>query len=135
MIPYLGMVNDLIEESDDTLENRKTFYLNINENIIGGKVDGLEALKQSIYFMLNTEADQYIIYPYTYGITTLDLFGKPVYYVMAVLPDRIKETLLSDSRITDVSDFEFKVDKNKLTTSFVVHTVYGDTKEEVVVNY
>ena len=129
------MVNDSIKKSDDTLENKETFYLNIKENIIGGKVKGLEALRQSIYLMLNTEADQYIIYPYTYGITTLDLYGKPSHYVMAVLPDRIKETLLSDSRITDVSDFGFNVNKNKLTTSFVVHTIFGETKEEVVVNY
>ena len=102
---------------------------------ISGKVDGLIALQQTVLLMLSTEADQYIIYPYTYGINTLDLFGKPVHYVMAVIPDRIKEALLTDNRITDVSDFEFEVNGNKLTVKFVVHSIYGDIGEETVVMY
>lgn len=102
---------------------------------ISGKVDGLVALQQNIFLMLNTEADQYIIYPYTYGISTLDLIGKPSYYVMAVIPQRITEALLSDDRITDVSDFEFEVNGNKLTVKFVVHSIYGEIEEETVVIY
>ena len=93
------------------------------------------ALQQSIFLMLSTEADQYIIYPYTYGINTLDLIGKPVYYVMAVIPERIKTTLLSDDRVTDVTNFEFEVNGNKLTVKFVVHSIYGDVEEETVVVY
>jgi hypothetical protein len=85
--------------------------------------------------MLSTEADQYIIYPYTYGINTLDLIGKPSYYVMAVLPERIKKTLLSDDRILDVTDFEFEVNRNKLGVKFIVHSIYGDLKEETAVIY
>jgi hypothetical protein len=102
---------------------------------ISGKADGLVALQQSIFLMLSTEADQYIIYPYTYGINTLDLIGKPSYYVMAVIPERITEALLSDDRITDVSNFEFEVNGNKLTVKFVVHSIYGDVEEETVVVY
>ena len=112
------------EESEDII----THY-------VGSKIDDLEAVKQSIYLMLNIEADQYIIYPWTYGINTLDLIGKPHYYVMAVLPNRIKETLMSDDRITDVTDFEFNVDRNKLTVKFIAHTIYGDVDEETVVSY
>ena len=98
-------------------------------------MDGLVALQQSIFLMLSTEADQYIIYPYTYGIKTLDLIGKPSYYVMAVIPERITETLLSDDRITDVTDFEFEIKENKLTVKFVVHSIYGDVEGETVVIY
>lgn len=98
-------------------------------------IDGLEAVKQAIYLILSIEADQYIIYPYTYGIRTVDLFGKPIYYVMAVIPERIKEALFYDDRITDVSDFEFEVNGNKLAVKFIVHTIYGDIEEEMVVQY
>lgn len=116
--------------------NTNTFYINLTENIVGGKVDGLTALKQSIYMMLNTEADQYIIYPYTYGVNTLDLIGMPYDYVMAVLPSRIKTTLLSDGRITDVTDFEFEIYKNKISVTFVAHTIYGKNIEsETVVKF
>lgn len=102
---------------------------------IGGNIDGLSALKQSIFLLLNTEADQYIIYPYIYGVNTLDLLGKPSYYIMAVLPERIRETLLSDDRITDVSDFEFEVNTNKITAKFVVSTIYGNLDETMEVGY
>lgn len=105
------------------------------KQMITGTIDGLEALRQSIYFMLNTERDKFIIYPYTYGLNTLDLIGKPSYYVIAVLPGRITETLLSDDRITGVSDFEFNIDANKITVKFVIHSIYGDIEEETAVVY
>ena len=116
-------------------EQTKTFGLNMTKNIVAGVVDGLIALQQSIYLMLSIEADQYIIYPHTYGMKTLDLIGKPSHYVMAVIPERIKETLLTDDRITNVSDFEFEINGNKLTVKFVVHTIYGEMEEETVVIY
>ena len=49
--------------------------------------------------------------------------------------ERLKETLLSDDRITDVSDFEFKMDGNKLNVKFIVHSIYGELEEETVVIY
>ena len=134
MLPVTENLDDLLAKFNNS-EKTKTFAINTNENVIGGKIDGLAALKQSIYLMLSIEADQYIIYPYTYGITTVDLIGKPSYYVAAVLPNRIKETLLSDDRITGVSDFEFEVNRNKLHVSFVVNTIYGNLDEKMVVRY
>lgn len=136
MLPNTENIDDLIldfVESEN--EHTQTFGLNKQMNAFGGMIDGLEALAQTIYLMLNTEADQYIIYPYTYGITLIDLIGKPSYYVAAVIPDRVKEALKRDSRITDVSDFEFEIDKNKLHVTFVVHTIYGEVEEEMVVSY
>lgn len=104
-------------------------------NPMRGMLDEVDALKQSIMFMLSTEADQYIIYPYTYGINSLDLIGKPIYYVMAVLPNRIKNTLLLDDRVLDVTDFEFTHNKNKLQVTFVVHSIYGEVTAETEVAY
>lgn len=140
MLPSMENIDDLILDFEENEQSKtKTYGINFTttENLytIGGKVDGLVALEQSIFLMLSTEADQYIIYPYTYGINTLDLIGKPSYYVMAVIPERIKEALLSDDRVTDVSDFEFEVNGNKLTVKFVVHSIYGDFEEETVVIY
>lgn len=136
MLPYGENTDDLILDfEDDVVENTQTFELNMKQNVVGGKIDELTALKQSIYLMLTIESDQYIIYPYTYGIKTIDLIGKPYYYVMAVFPERVKETLLSDDRITDVSDFEFTIDGNKLNVKFIVHSIYGELEEETVVIY
>jgi len=122
---------DLEEEQEKT----QTFGITDTYNAIGGRIDGLDAVKQSVYLTLNTEADQFIIYPYTYGLKTLDLIGKPIYYVMAIIPERIAEALLNDDRITGVSDFEFETDKSKLIVKFIVHTIYGEIKEEKEVTY
>lgn len=128
--------DDLIADfEEDVQENTKTFAINMEDNIVAGTIDGQDALRQSIRLMFCIEPDKYIIYPYTFGASTLDLIGKPVYYVMAVLPDRIKETLLTDDRITDVSDFEFEEDGNKLHVKFVITSIYGTFDEETVVMY
>lgn len=134
---YVENTDDLILDfiSSNKKQNTQTFGINLTRNIIGGKVDGLAALQQRIYLRLNTEADQYIIYPWTYGITTIDLIGKPVHYVIGIIPNRIKEALLSDNEILDVSDFEFDVIGHKLIVSFVVKTIYGDLTQETVVTY
>lgn len=130
MLPYGENTDDLtLDFEEDVVENTQTFGLNITKNIVSGKIDELAALRQSIYLMLSTEADQYIIYPYTYGLQTVDLIGKPIYYIMAVLPTRIKETLLSDDRITDVLDFEFEMNKNKLLVRFRIQTIYAEDIE------
>lgn len=136
MLPNTANIDDLISDFESEKQQKtKTFQLNMSDNTIGGKVDELAALQQHVYLLLSIEADQYIIYPYTFGIKTLDLIGKPSYYVMAVLPGRIKEALLRDSRITDVSDFEFEVKSSQINTKFIIHSIYGKIEEETVVSY
>ena len=139
MLPSSGYIDNsddlVLDFVEDEQEQNQTFKLNAVENTIGGKIDEVAAVEQSIYLMLNIEADQYIIYPYTYGMKTLDLIGKPIHYVMAIIPERIEETLLSDDRITEVSDFEYEVDKNKLHVKFIAHTIYGEIEVKTVVIY
>lgn len=136
MLPNTENLDDLIVEfGEEEQASTKTFAINMTENIMGGKIDELEALKQAIYLMLGIEADQYIIYPYTYALQKVDLIGKPSHYVMAVLPGRIKDTLLSDDRITDVHDFEFEVKRRTIHTKFIVDTIYGEVKSETVVMF
>lgn len=145
MLPYSENIDDLVAQlEEDEIEQTKTFaikslptsqQLTGLESLIGGTIDDVSALKQSIYLILNIEADKFIIYPYTYGIQTLDLIGKPSYYVVALLPERIKSALMNDSRVVDVSDFEFEINKNKIRVQFVVNTIYGSMNEETVVVY
>ena len=127
--------SDLILDIEDELKSTQTFKIDIPGKRIIGKIDELEALKQGIYLMLSIEADQHIIYPYTYGINVLDLIGKPYYYVVAVIPERITKALLNDDRILNVSDFEFEVNKNKVGVKFIVHTIYGEIEGETEVTY
>jgi hypothetical protein len=116
-------------------EKTETFAIHMKENIVSGTIDDLAALQQSIYLTLSIEADQYIIYPHTYGLKTIDLIGEQPYYIRAILTDRIKDALLRDDRITDVTNFEFENNKNKMHVTFTVSTIYGAMNVTKVVSY
>ena len=110
--------------------------MKIEQNLISGYVDELEAMKQVVYKILNTERYQYVIYSWNYGIELMDLYGEPVSYVCAELERRISEALLQDDRIVSVDSFEYDYSKKgQVYVTFVVHTIFGDFDEEKVVNY
>ena len=114
----------------------KNYKLHIEQNIIRGTCDGLEAMKQVIYKILNTERYQYIIYSWNYGIELLDLYGEPITYVLPEIQRRITEALVQDDRINSVDDFNFEtIGKRTVNVTFTVHTIFGDIQEEKVVNY
>ena len=50
-------------------------------NVVG-ECDGLEAVKQAVYNILNTERYRYIIFSWNYGVELQDLIGKSMDYVM-----------------------------------------------------
>ena len=105
-----------------------------NDRIIA-TCDNLEAIKQTIFKILNTERYAYIIYSWNYGIELKDLFGKPVRYVCPEIERRVKEALLCDDRILEVDNFEFDFPKRGVVSvSFTVHTIFGDLEEEMMVN-
>ena len=114
----------------------KNYKLHIESNKISGTCDQLEAMKQVIYKILNTERYQYIIYSWNYGIEVRDLIGEPVAYVCAELERRITEALVQDDRINSVDSFEYDLTVRKtVKVTFIVHTIFGELKEEKVVNF
>ena len=106
----------------------KTFHIAYErENQFAGTIDELEAMKQAIYKIINTERYEYIIYSWNYGIELADLFGKPVPFVYAELPRRITEALMQDDRILAVDNFRMSYNKKgDVLAKFTVHTIYGD---------
>ena len=113
----------------------KQHKMNLNTNRILGTCDGLEAVKQSIFKILNTERYHYLIYSWDYGIELMDLYGQSPMYVCPEISRRVKEALFQDDRITDITDFEFDTSRNGVVSvTFTVHTIFGDLNEEMVVN-
>lgn len=134
MIP--STVGFLDQDFEIEEQPSKVYKMDLDGNSIRGYCDGLDAMKQAVFRILNTERYQYIIYSWNYGIETLDLYGQPVTYVCPELERRIKEALLVDSRITSVTDFEHDVSVKKVVhTTFTVHTIYGDIAVEKEVNF
>lgn len=126
MIPVVNHLKEIEIAEQPSLCYRMNFG---TERIIGD-CDGIEAVEQAIYNILNTERYQYIIYSWNYGVELQDLFGKPMDYVMAEVQRRITEALLQDDRVKAVDGFSFEERRKKLSVKFTVHTKFGDVQEE-----
>lgn len=125
-------------EQDFELEEQPTYTykMNLDTGSIRGYTDGLDAMKQAIFKILQTERYQYIMYSWNYGIETLDLYGEPISYVCPELERRITEALLWDERIESVDNFEFELpQKGVIHVSFIAHTIFGDVQAETEVNF
>lgn len=134
MIPS---VNNLLTTNLEVVtQPSKNYKMHIQDDIVIGICDKLEAMIQVIYKILNTERYIYPIYSWNYGIELADLFGEPVSYVCAEIERRVTEALTQDDRIKSVSDFEFDISKKHMVVcTFLVHTIFGDVKTEKGVAY
>ena len=125
----------------DTLEFAMTDYvipsktprIVVDKQVISGSTDELEAVRQAIYIMLNTERYEHIIFSWDYGVELRNLFGKPISYVIPELERRINEALLTDDRILSTSDWEFSTTKHSVTARWTTNTIFGEIKNDVEV--
>lgn len=108
----------------------KTYKLDIEKDVVVGYIDHLDAIKQAVYLILNTERFNHEIYSWNYGIELLGLIGEPKEYVYAELKRRITEALTQDERIESVDAFSFSTVKNEVAINFTVHTKIGDIQAE-----
>ena len=114
----------------------KTNKMDLEGTTTRGFTDDLEAMKQVVFKILNTERYVYPMYSWNYGIETMDLYGEPVSWVCPELQRRITEALVWDDRIDSVDDFTFDLSqKGVVHVSFVVHTIYGEIQTERTVNF
>ncbi len=110
-----------------------TYQLRILKDDIVGFTDRLQAMVQTIYLILNIERYEYLIYSWNYGIELSDLFGKPIPFCIPEIKRRITEALMQDTRITGVTNFTFEHIKEKVFTTFLVQTIFGDVEANKVV--
>jgi hypothetical protein len=133
MIPSGNTI--LTTEIDVITIPSKQHRMDLDKNEIIGTCDNLEAVKQSVFKILNSERYEYLIYSWDYGIELKDLYGKPPMFVCPEIESRVKEALLQDDRITNVDGFEFDISKKGVVSvSFTVHTLFGELEEEMAVN-
>lgn len=122
-------LNEITEFKIKTQPN-KTYKMLIEDKKVLGDTDDLEAIEQACYKVLNTERYQYVIYSWNYGIELQDLFGKPIPYVFSELPRRIREALIQDDRVSDVTNFDLSNQKGNVLAKFEVVTEKGIIKME-----
>lgn len=110
----------------------KTFYLDMENMRVVGSTDEENALRQFVLKCLATQSHDDDYYD-VFGLYTDDLIGMDNLYIQSELAHRIEELLLEDDRIISIENIEFtKQEKDSLTVSIELETVYGDEYFEEV---
>ena len=121
----MALLPDTDELEDLEIVEQSSYTFISDGRQIVGMADGLEAVKQTIQNILQTERFMYQIYSLNYGIESDDLVGTDPDYIRAALPTRIEEALSIDDRILSVDDFTFDFSGDKAVVTCNVQTVYG----------
>ncbi len=126
MLPDTG--NILKENFTFNSQTSKTYR--IRDGRIRGMTEGLDAVKQAVYCILNTERFQHIIYSWNYGTEFNRMYGRSIGAVQSKIKKRIKEALTQDDRIKSVGAFSFEKERNRLMVRFTVTSVSGSFQAE-----
>jgi phage baseplate assembly protein W len=131
MIPVSNdnLVLDFEIEEQETI----TYKMDMVGLRIKGFVDGLQAMKQVIHKILNTERYDFLIYSWNYGVELTDLIGEQPSFAYPEIKRRIIEALIQDERITGVDEFTFTSTRDAVNVKFTVHTIEGDIDIEKAV--
>lgn len=124
-------------DSDFDLETEPslTYGMQMNDvsdkdNTFLGTVDDVDAIKQAILKIINTERYEYEIYSWDYGVELQDLVGKSMTYVLSEIEQRIEDAVTADDRIDKIEDFNaVAIDKHTIYVSFTAVTVQQDEIE------
>ncbi|PWX07519.1 hypothetical protein CYK70_09500 [Clostridium perfringens] len=128
MIPKFNFV---VSEIEDTVQSSKTYRIDSFNGRITRKIDELEAIKQAVFKILQTERFENVIYDASYGVELVGLIGKPKEFVKSDIERIIKEALSVDERILGIENFNIVDDvKENLKIEFKVNSIYGDIKLE-----
>ena len=125
MIPQTTINPETFFNLEIVSQPSKTFGINFESGRVTGIIDYDEAVRQAVYCALNAERYKYLIHSHAYGIETEDLYGEVKERITAQLPIRIRDALLQDDRINDVSGFEITTDGKSYSVYFEVTTATG----------
>lgn len=118
------IVSEEMEVIDTAQLPTRTYFLDLERGRCAGMVDGLKAMEQAIFKVLQTKRFAHMIYSDDYGFE--NMIGHERLFVRGELPRRIKEALLQDERITAVENFHLDFEKDEAYVSLTCKTLYGD---------
>lgn len=118
----------VIDEIDDDIEEETlpSYTYQVKGGRIISMVDGQTAMIQAVDKILQTERFVYPIYDEQYGNDFEELIGKDFGYAETEIDRMLREAMLADDRVTDVSvDSIEKVDSTTLQVIGSCETIYG----------
>lgn len=120
-------VNVKITELEEKKDSNIRYKLDLEEKRVYGKIDEQEACKQAVLKILLTERFENVIYSENYGVELNRFIGQDLDFIKSDIERSIKEALLTDNRITEISDFKIdKVEIDSILISFNVITSNGE---------
>lgn len=108
-----------------------TWLINRQLMRVQSNTDGLQAVRQAVEIILNTERFRWQIYSDRMGSETDELIGDDSSYIESELPRMVTDALMVDDRVIEVADFAYTTAGDTMTWSFTVHTVFGVFSEEL----
>lgn len=112
-------------------ETSRTYGIDFTKGRCTGMIDGLDAVKQAVYKILQTDRFVFLIYDANYGSEISGLQGRSEGYVRSEIARRIREALLEDDRITAIENMQITITGDSALVAFTVVSEYGNFKSEV----
>ena len=128
---YIPLLVTQVEEAAEPPS--KTYRLDLEDGRILGMVDGQEAVRQAIHKALITPRWKCLIYDNQYGSEieeTVVAKDASEDYILATAEGFIRDALLPDTRIIDISNFEFDFIGDSAHIKFTAETIFGQTDIE-----
>lgn len=129
MIPVTEVVTD--EEIEEVQEPGLTYHIDPVKKRIVGTADGLEAVKQAVFLILQSERFEFLIYSTDYGTESVRLVGASASIIRSELSRSIRDALTQDDRISDVINFQINIRGDTADIKMTVVTIYGNFEQGV----
>ncbi|WP_276358399.1 DUF2634 domain-containing protein [Cohnella caldifontis] len=129
MIPTGSTIADAATE--EVRQPSRTYKLDFASGRVAGMTDGLDAVKQAVSKILQTDRFRYEIYSFDYGHELGTVVGGSPAFVRSEVSRLIQEALLQDDRVTAVQNMQVNFEGDSLTAAFTVVTDLGSFEQEV----
>ncbi len=114
------------EFEEENSQSSRTYHIDFDSGRAAGYIDGIEAVKQAIVLILNTDRFRHLIFSWNYGSELKTVIGMETAIAESEARRIITEALMQDDRITAVDGFSFiRSGRNTVTAEFTVTTIYG----------
>lgn len=117
---------DFDPNAKQVMYRQPDYSYRLGDETVMGHVDGMEAIRQSVRHILDTERYSYPIYSDMYGVELQQYAGKDFEFIEAGIEETIRDALLQDDRIAEVNVTAVtKTGVDTCKVEFEVGTIYG----------
>lgn len=136
VIPEVAIENLENDFDRDANYSTKTYKVNFETQQVIGFTDGIDALKQSFLFAINTQRYQNHAFTSNYGMDWRNLIGMPSEYILSEVLTRVQDMILADNRFLSVDFYEsdpYTIEGDTIYINLEIKTNEGDFTATVTV--